>query len=186
MSGRGRGRPRGTRGGRGRGETRGRGHGNGEAPSPAPAPRRGRGRPPRRGVQNIRGQHGGSVSEETESSASKRPRIDDHDSEDDDSNCFINNNNNPTPGCSHWGQSDRPLSTVSNDQRIGDSDDSDPESDPDDDPGDIDGDLAENELPDIEDVPDESDEEYDIPVRLRKDRLVKDLFSAMEPNNYNR
>ena len=147
-------------------------------------------------MQNIRGQHGGSVNEESESSASasKRPRIDDHDSEDDESNfhqepagnSFTNNNNNPTPGCSHWGQSDRPVYTVSNDQRIGDSDDSGPESDPDDDPGDIDGDLAENELPDIEDVPDESDEEYDIPVRLRKDRLVKDLSSAMEPNNYNR
>ena len=67
------------------------------------------------------------------------------------------------------------------------SDESDPDTDPDDDPGDIDGDLAdEQELPDIEDVPDESDEEYDIPIRLRKDRCVKDLSSAMKPNNYNR
>ena len=57
------------------------------------------------------------------------------------------------------------------------------ESDPEDDPGD----LGEgHELPDIEDDHDISDEEYDIPVRQRKDRLVKNLSSAMEPTNYNR
>ena len=61
----------------------------------------------------------------------------------------FSNNNNPHPGCSQrMNQSDILLSSEADD-----------ESDPDEDPGDIDGDLAEEqELPDIEDVPDESDD----------------------------
>ena len=102
------------------------------------------------------------------------------------------NNNQPqqdqVPGCSHW--PDRPAAGASATSGAGgavqnsDSEESEvDESDPDDDPGD----LGEgHELPDIDDVRVESDEEYDIPVRQRKDRLVKDLSSAMDPTNYNR
>ena len=110
------------------------------------------------------------------------------------------NNNLPqhdsVPGCSHW--PDRPAAGAETmgDSRASatsgageavhnsDSEESDvDESDPDDDPGDR---GEGHELPDIDDVRDKSDEEYDLPLRQRRDRLVKDLSSAMDPTNYNR
>ena len=98
----------------------------------------------------------------------------------------------PQPGCSHWPERTPVISDGGNrtsvTPRVGETSmaqriEAEEESDPEDDPGD----LGEgHELPDIEDDDDISDEEYDVPVRQRKDRLVKDLSSAIKPTNYNR
>ena len=96
-----------------------------------------------------------------------------------------NNVPQPQPGCSHRTPpdvSDSRTSRFGDGQSIGRWETESDQSDPDDDLGDH---GEGHELPDI-DIPDESDDEYDVQVRNCKDRLVRDLSSVMDPSNYNR
>ena len=95
------------------------------------------------------------------------------------------NDDGPQPGCSHWPERSPVLSDGGNrtsvTPRVGETSmaqrlEAEEESDPEYDPGDL---VEGHELPDIENDHDISDEEYDIPVRQCKDRLVIDLSSAM-------